>query len=209
MSQQDVRLDPLELFPFGCVPKAGAVELFEHERSVEDRRFRLGMFSALTTLFGIFLLLTAISWLPVTFVAVMTGLTAGSFFMAGSDFVGLLRGPRPYHALPEGTSKRTARLEDGLNSGIMAWNGDAIEWNRERDEWIEDSESWERQMREPIQREGGWTERNADLHRQALVIALDALVIRRRDLMLRRAKIESDLKGLRLTLASGSEPLQS
>lgn len=192
----DAVLPRLECYGPGSVPAAGAHEAEKHEQVQSERRTELGIYAAATGAFGLMAWLLTGPFLPLWFIGAMYAPAVLSGVAAGKRFMRLAFDRRLEHALPPGTDAQTAQLEDGLWSGIRAWNADAFVWNQRVAALRLEISGWRLLKDVPEARDIEWTEEGSAIQADGLIAAMRGLAAERAALAARRNAIEHEVRRL-------------
>lgn len=192
----DAVLPRLECYGPGSVPDGGADEAEKHERTRSDRRTELGIFAAATGVFGLMAWMLTGPWLPLWFIAAMYAPAVLSGAAAAKRFLTLAFDRRLEQSLPPGTDAVTARLEDGLWSGIRHWNADAFIWNQRVAALRLEISGWQLLKDVPEARDIEWTEEGSMIQADGLIAAMRGLTADRAALVARKDAIERELRRL-------------
>jgi len=204
----DAAMPPLELFPLRSVPKSGHAELHEHVERVKDRRVDLGLYTTIAAALGGLAWLLWSPWMPLWILSIIVTSSGVSGMAAARRFMQLAFGKRLEHALPPGTSERTALLEDGIQSLVRAWNADAYMWNGHVARLRLELSGWQLLETVPEARDIEWSEAGSRAQAEALLAEMRGFLAEREALVVRKKAIErklAELYGLLRRLAASEE----
>lgn len=179
-------LKPIEPMRAGEVPRAGSRELTQFKHRRDEVKSSLSMWTALTAITAAIALSLATDGFLFYGLFLLLSLVFGS---AGIRTFLRLAGIKSWRALPDGATETTALLEDGLTKSIRAWNAEVDHWNKKLAAIEADVEAWRLTSEDPGRREEGWSEASHAMESEALLARGKALMLERRALAARRAKI--------------------
>lgn len=196
----DAALPRLTCFGPGTVPAAGSKELMAYEASRQNDREMFGMFSLLTASLGALSWLFWGSWMPIWIMMILVALPGSTGLVAARAFLKLAFARPAEHALPPGTDKVTARLEDGTWNLIRYWNYDVFIWHQRVDALRLEVSGWQVLRDVPEARDIEWTEKGSMTQAEGLIAAIQGLASDRAALVARREEIEHRLLSMQVRM---------
>ncbi len=194
---KETSLAPFKRFGIGRVPNAGHTELIAYHNGRSELRHEAGAHCALAMVAA-----ACFFRAPFPFSLAMIPLILVCGYKSAKAIIRLCFGPKPYHALPSGTTETMALLEDALRQEMLRWNLDEEAWERKVVAWRSEKQAWRRLCEEPTDADFEWTAKALTIRGQGIAALRSALEIEREELRLRRMKILRAQQQLKESLAS-------